>query len=502
MSKVWQESSWLQALEGGIDSSHAPILHRALTNTGNGIAPTSAFVRGSAPTLEVDVTDYGYRYTGVRALGEDEQYVRGYHFIMPFTQLRPGQNVGRGTERPVVSGHHWVPIDDYNCMVWNWHYAYETYEFSDKERSMEDSGNGPSHVNKQNEYRATGNRRNGWLVDRDRQRSENFTGIDGINAQDRAVQESMGEIVDRSREHLGPADRAIIAARRLLSEAVKAKQAGTKPRGAGLSYTNIRASEKVFSKDIPWRDVLLPEMYPEGEKGTRNSVHQLVGAILRHARPRTLGEPLQRGIRGASPSSIPMKASLWGQARYMGTPAGRDWPIPPGDFDRDAGLASYALAGDLVRRFTHRVGVMEKGKLVEQGLTADVFARPRHPYTIKLINSRPRREVRPSTAAAPILVAAHDVNVDFASAKGWFGKEVFHAVRNATLALKRGETLGIVGESGSGKTTLGMALLALQPIAAGEVTLEGTRLDDASRTTLRAMRRRMQVVFRGSVWGR
>src|SRR5215213_52602 len=266
VSKVWQESSWLQALEGGIDSSHAPILHRALTNTGNGIAPTSAFVRGSAPTLEVDVTDYGYRYTGVRALGEDEQYVRGYHFIMPFTQLRPGQNVGRGTERPVVSGHHWVPIDDYNCMVWNWHYAYEAYEFSEKERSMDDSGNGPRHVNKQNEYRATGNRRNGWLVDRDRQRSENFTGIDGINAQDRAVQESMGVIVDRSREHLGPADRAIIAARRLLSEAVRAKQAGSTPRGAGLTYTNIRASEKVFSKDIPWRDVLLPEMYPEGEK--------------------------------------------------------------------------------------------------------------------------------------------------------------------------------------------------------------------------------------------
>ena len=68
-------------------------------------------------------------------------------------------------------------------------------------------------------------------------------------------------------------------------------------------------------------------------------------------------------------------------------------------------------------------------------------------------------------------------------------------MRDATLELKRGETLGIVGESGSGKTTLGMALLALQSIAAGSVTLEGTRLDDADRPTLRAMRRRMQVVF-------
>jgi microcin C transport system ATP-binding protein len=150
---------------------------------------------------------------------------------------------------------------------------------------------------------------------------------------------------------------------------------------------------------------------------------------------------------------------------------------------------------NLVRRFSHRVGVMERGLLVEQGDTREVFAHPRHPYTIKLINSRPQRAVEPVPADAPILAAMRDVSVDFVSTKGWFGKDVFRAVRNATLTLARGETLGIVGESGSGKTTLGMALLALQPVAAGEITLEGTRLDDADRGTLRAMRRRMQVVF-------
>jgi microcin C transport system ATP-binding protein len=150
---------------------------------------------------------------------------------------------------------------------------------------------------------------------------------------------------------------------------------------------------------------------------------------------------------------------------------------------------------NLVRRFTHRVGVMERGRLVEQGYTSDVFAHPRDPYTIKLINSRPQRIVQPVAADAPVLAAATDVNVDFHSSKGWFGKETFRAVRNATLSLRRGETLGIVGESGSGKTTLGMALLALQPIASGSITVEGKRIDDANRTTLRAMRRRMQVVF-------
>src|SRR5690606_34440455 len=98
VSKVLEESNWLQALEGGIDTSHAPILHRAFGEGANGIPSSSAFVRGSAPLLEVDVTDYGYRYSGIRMLDEADQYVRGYHFVMPFTQIRPGQNVGRGNE--------------------------------------------------------------------------------------------------------------------------------------------------------------------------------------------------------------------------------------------------------------------------------------------------------------------------------------------------------------------------------------------------------------------
>jgi microcin C transport system ATP-binding protein len=167
------------------------------------------------------------------------------------------------------------------------------------------------------------------------------------------------------------------------------------------------------------------------------------------------------------------------------------------ELQREFGMAMLFITHDLnlVRRFTHRVGVMERGRLVEQGVTDDVFARPRHPYTIKLINSRPQRAVRPVPAAAPVLASVEDVGVDFVTRRGWFGKYVFPAVRAATLELRVGETLGIVGESGSGKTTLGMALLALQPIASGRVALEGIRIDGADRPTLRAMRRRMQVVF-------
>jgi microcin C transport system ATP-binding protein len=167
------------------------------------------------------------------------------------------------------------------------------------------------------------------------------------------------------------------------------------------------------------------------------------------------------------------------------------------ELQREMGMALLFITHDLnlVRRFTHRVGVMEKGKLVEQGATAEVFAAPKHPYTVKLIASRPQRAVQPLATDAPRLIDARGVDVQFISRRGWFGRHVFEAVRQASLELARGETLGIVGESGSGKTTLGMALLALQPIAHGEVHLGDARVDTADRATLRALRRRMQVVF-------
>ena len=167
------------------------------------------------------------------------------------------------------------------------------------------------------------------------------------------------------------------------------------------------------------------------------------------------------------------------------------------DLQREMGMALLFITHDLnlVRRFCHRVGVMERGRLVESGDTLAVFDHPQHSYTRKLLASRPERIVVPVAADAPVLVRAEAIGVSFASSRGWFRKTQFDAVKRATLELRRGETLGIVGESGSGKTTLGMALLALQPIREGRVEFDGQRIDGASRDTLRAMRRRMQVVF-------
>ncbi len=258
VSKVVQACNWLQALEGGIDTSHFTIMHRALRKNSRqpGIEIDSPGVRGGAPTLEVDVTDYGYAYFGIRPMGDGSHYVRGYHFIMPFTQLRPP-----GPDKNQTHGHYWVPIDDETCMVWNFYSSYEQEPLGP--RSSE-SGNGyGTHIDVENGFRPVRNQANDWMIDRQMQKTETFTGIDGINQQDRAVQESMGHIVDRTRENLGPADRAVVATRRLLLEAVDTVQRNGDPRGTGSSYYELRAAEAVLREDVDWRAELLPRMYPQ-----------------------------------------------------------------------------------------------------------------------------------------------------------------------------------------------------------------------------------------------
>jgi hypothetical protein len=233
-------------------------MHRLLTDnsTRGGLKPSNPFVRGKAPHLRVDITDYGYLYAGVRPLGEQEVHVRTYHFIMPFHQIRPSRSE---SGLPTDAGHIWVPIDDHNCMVYNWIYTTADAPLSAEDRLERGLGNGPLHVDQQT-FRSFQNRTNNYGLDREVQKTESYTGIDGINQQDRALQESMGWVVDRSREHLGPADKAIIQARKLLREAVKAVEAGGRPVGTGTSYYTVKAGENVFQRDADWRQALAPDI--------------------------------------------------------------------------------------------------------------------------------------------------------------------------------------------------------------------------------------------------
>ena len=99
-------------------------------------------------------------------------------------------------------------------------------------RAEGESGNAyGTHIDVANGFRPVRNRANGWMIDRQIQKTETYSGVDGINQQDRAVQESMGRIVDRSREHLGPADKAVIATRKLLQQAMDVGAKGGDPAG-------------------------------------------------------------------------------------------------------------------------------------------------------------------------------------------------------------------------------------------------------------------------------
>ncbi len=265
VTKNLQECNWLQALEGGIDTAHAPILHRRITTntTRPGIGIDTDFVKGAAPKVEVERTDYGYRYAGIRALGENgKNFVRAYHYIMPFTQVRPSQfGLYGGTPRTLIAGHTWVPRDDENSMVYNWMYSFGEEPLSEADRDLERQlGRGPGDLNA--DFRSVRNRDNDWLIDRQVQKYETFTGIEGVNTQDQAVQESMGGIVDRSKENLAASDMAIVVARRMLLGASETVADGGDPPGVGESYYNVRAIDSILPQDAVWGEALADRMYP------------------------------------------------------------------------------------------------------------------------------------------------------------------------------------------------------------------------------------------------
>ncbi|MGI4777320.1 MAG: ABC transporter ATP-binding protein [Janthinobacterium lividum] len=171
---------------------------------------------------------------------------------------------------------------------------------------------------------------------------------------------------------------------------------------------------------------------------------------------------------------------------------------------RRYGMAVLLITHDLnlVRRFADRVAVMEKGRIVEQGPVATVFCAPQDPYTRRLIDSRPTRDVVEATvngaAAAPAaLLAARGLRVSYpvpiGGVRGWFRKGAFVAVQGADFHIEPGETLGVVGESGSGKSTLALAALGLVRHE-GALTISGRSWGEGG-TADRALRRVMQVVF-------
>ena len=168
------------------------------------------------------------------------------------------------------------------------------------------------------------------------------------------------------------------------------------------------------------------------------------------------------------------------------------------DLKAREGLSLLFITHDLgvVRRIADRVCVMQGGEIVEQGPAAEVFANPQHPYTQKLLAAEPKGQPDPVADNAETVVATDKLRIWFPITSGLMRKTTGYvkAVNNATLTVRRGETLGIVGESGSGKTTLAMAILRLLP-STGKIVVLGQDIQGWRSAQMRSVRRNMQVVF-------
>jgi microcin C transport system ATP-binding protein len=168
------------------------------------------------------------------------------------------------------------------------------------------------------------------------------------------------------------------------------------------------------------------------------------------------------------------------------------------DIQTRLGMSMLFITHDLgiVRKVADRVCVMKAGKIVESGTVERVFAAPEHPYTRELLGAEPKPNPAPLQPDAPTIVETNDLKVWFPIKRGLMRKVIGHikAVDGVSIAVHKGETLGVVGESGSGKTTLGLAILRLIS-SDGPIVFLGKPLQGLKFKEMRPFRRDMQIVF-------
>jgi phthalate 4,5-dioxygenase oxygenase subunit len=251
LSKCLQECNWVQALEGGLDSSHISFLHSKLDRS------TIAAPRGSIlaeqfggadqhPRFAVRETDYGFVYGARRNATNDQYYWRITQWLLPFYHIIPAE------DGAVVTGNAWVPIDDEHCWVYRASWHPDRPLTAAEVRDYRYGGVMHEEVDPAT-FRPRANLRNDYLVDRDVQRTESFSGIKGIQAQDMAMIETMGPICNRTREHLGTSDTAIISMRRRLLRLARELENGDVPQAAihGEAY-RVRSAALLLDRGIPF----------------------------------------------------------------------------------------------------------------------------------------------------------------------------------------------------------------------------------------------------------
>ncbi len=216
-TKAYQECNYLQGLEGECDSSHLTFLHRSFR---------MGLPSDTPPRYETEDTDFGVRLIALRDAPDRGTYVRISSFMMPVACAVPVG--GGGTSLDTSQGyevHFYTPIDDTHS--WRFDFGFNRTRPILPDEPVRRRAIHP-------DYRRIANAGNHYLQDREKQRTENFTGMTDFGfgsflAHDSCATESMGPIYDRSKEHLGVSDSGVIVVRRRMLDAVQAFQRGEPP---------------------------------------------------------------------------------------------------------------------------------------------------------------------------------------------------------------------------------------------------------------------------------
>ncbi|HWO74064.1 MAG TPA: phthalate 4,5-dioxygenase, partial [Dehalococcoidia bacterium] len=271
--KIVSDCNWVQGLEGNLDTAHISFLHRNLSEfrlepdeSDRPGYPTDRMstvirARDQSPRIEVEETWYGFRYAGVRTTPAGHTHVRVTDFILPFMCYISTVPVGGDSCLMMV------PIDDDHFFRMS--FATKPAVKAPGAAAFAASAQGVG-VNRPppppSPFPERQSLKNDYFIDREAQKTVSYTGIRGIAQQDMAVTESMGPIFDRTREHLGSTDAAIIKMRRMLIKAAKDLANGIEPPALEGPFHEIRSAEKILAPGEDWRllgtpaDPLLAEL--------------------------------------------------------------------------------------------------------------------------------------------------------------------------------------------------------------------------------------------------
>jgi len=231
--------NWLQGLEGDIDTSHFGFLHVGSVKNEdvdeNNLHRFTVFDR--VPKYHVKNTDWGTMYCGYRPADPGDTYYRFAHFLFPFWTLYPD-----GDFQDHIVAQAWVPMDENHTMVFSFTYTKRTMALRHRKDGapipgLEPDANNyadpitqPNSADWYGRWRTIANADNDYLVDRDAQRTNSYSGLSSVVIQDLAIVESMGAVTDRSREHLVASDAMVARTRRALLNAARAlERDGTLP---------------------------------------------------------------------------------------------------------------------------------------------------------------------------------------------------------------------------------------------------------------------------------